>query len=208
MKYTDANQGTSDTAEEIMEATLRALRKHGYANLTMQAIADEFDKTKAVLHYHYDTKDELLVAFLDYLLDQFIRRLDVETVDDPDARLSALIDRLLLEFDDETSDEGSPGFPAALLEVRAHAPHNESYREQLTLNYELLKDMLTTIIDDGIEEGVFDSVDSEQMATLIMAAIMGGRAYYSTTNRDCVGEEVRDALEDQLLSELRTSDRT
>ncbi|WP_435077165.1 TetR/AcrR family transcriptional regulator [Halococcus sp. AFM35] len=66
--------------------TYRALSKHGYANLTMQAIADEFEKTKAVLHYHYDTKDRLLAAFLGYILDRFMDRSDVAD-DDPDARL-------------------------------------------------------------------------------------------------------------------------
>jgi AcrR family transcriptional regulator len=36
---------TDDTCEAIMSATYRALCAHGYADLTMQDIADETDKS-------------------------------------------------------------------------------------------------------------------------------------------------------------------
>ena len=61
----------SDTDEEIMQATYRALSEHGYANLTIKRIAAEYGKSTAAIHYHYDTKDDLLAAFLDFLLDRF-----------------------------------------------------------------------------------------------------------------------------------------
>lgn len=107
MTHSETNQEAADTGEAIMEATYRALCKHGYVNLTMQAIADEFEKTKAVLYYHYDTKDDLLVAFLDYLLDRFTEQLDIDNVVHPNDRLEALIDELLLglgDSDDETTE--------------------------------------------------------------------------------------------------------
>ena len=52
-KTTDAAAG-SDTPEGVTEATCRALCEHGYADLTMQDIADESNKSTAALHYHYD----------------------------------------------------------------------------------------------------------------------------------------------------------
>ncbi|GAA0475047.1 hypothetical protein GCM10008985_34420 [Halococcus dombrowskii] len=58
---------TDETIEEIMDATYRALCKHGYAALRMQDIADETTKSKAALHYHYDSKHDLLLSFLDYI---------------------------------------------------------------------------------------------------------------------------------------------
>jgi len=60
-----------------MSATYRALREHGYADLTIQQIADEFEKSKSLIYYHYDTRTELLVAFIDHLLTP---DLDDETV--------------------------------------------------------------------------------------------------------------------------------
>ncbi|PSQ42055.1 TetR family transcriptional regulator, partial [Halobacteriales archaeon QS_9_68_42] len=53
-----------ETRERITNATYRALCDHGYAALTMQDIADECDCSKSLLHYHFDTKEDLLVELL------------------------------------------------------------------------------------------------------------------------------------------------
>jgi AcrR family transcriptional regulator len=192
-------EGASDTREAIMAATYRALCKHGYANLTMQAIADEFEMTKAVLHYHYDTKEQLLAAFLEYLLARFTDRLDVDG-DDPNARLDALIDELLLGLGE--NDENHE-FHTALLELRAQAPHDATFREQLTANYDFLTELLTTVIDDGIEQGVFRETDAERLATLILATMLGGRVNHITLDREEAALDVRDALEAAVLADLR-----
>lgn len=57
-----------------MGATYRALCEHGYAELTMRDIAEESDRSKAALHYHYDDKEGLLVAFLDHIYASFVER--------------------------------------------------------------------------------------------------------------------------------------
>ena len=79
----------SETDEEIMRATYRALREHGYADLTIKRIATEYGKSTAAIHYHYETKDELLAAFLDYILSQFVETVQgVETIDPEERRRS------------------------------------------------------------------------------------------------------------------------
>lgn len=195
----------SDTREAIMEATYAALCKHGYADLTMQAIADEFDKTKAVLHYHYDTKDELLVAFLDYLLDQFLDTVSVESGDDPADRLVALLDALLLGDHDALSETDHWEYHTALLEIRAQAPHNDAFREQLTTNYRFVADAIAAIVDEGIEQGVFREVDPDRTATWLLATINGARLHQVTLGID-VAEEVHALLVDEWLPWLRGSE--
>lgn len=61
----------SETSAEIMEATRRALCEHGYADMTMQRIANNSSMTTATIHYHFDTKKELLNAFFDELAARF-----------------------------------------------------------------------------------------------------------------------------------------
>src|SRR6056297_2619761 len=90
----------SDAEEEVLRATYSALREHGYADLTIKRIDDEYGKSTAAVHYHYDTKEELLAAFLDYVLQQFVDTIhEVETTD-PDERLTLLLDQLLVELED------------------------------------------------------------------------------------------------------------
>ncbi len=144
---TDSDEGV-DTQEAIMQATYRALCKDGYANLTVQAIADEFDKTKGVIHYHYDTKEALLVAFLEYLLEAFEQNIAVDDQADPDERLLTLIETLLFG-PPERGEFDHWELMTALLEVRTEAPYNQEFRRQLTRNYETVEATVVAIVEEG-----------------------------------------------------------
>lgn len=80
-----------DPAIEILDATYRALCKHGYANLTLQDIAAEADTSKSSIHYHYDSKDQLFVPFLDDLYERFTGRVDSPEGDTPYEQLQEIL---------------------------------------------------------------------------------------------------------------------
>ncbi|MCH7659826.1 MAG: TetR family transcriptional regulator C-terminal domain-containing protein [Euryarchaeota archaeon] len=169
MEDSPGEYARSDSNEEIMLATYCALREHGYADLTIKRIAEEYGKSTAAVHYYYETKDDLLVAFLDYLLDQFIDTVhEVETVD-PQQRLDLLLDKLLTDPADHRN------LLVALLEMQSQAPYKITFREQLQQNDEYLRYLLRTVISHGIEEGVFSDVDAEHAAQSLMTIVHGAR---------------------------------
>lgn len=151
-----------------MSATYRALCTYGYADLTMQRIADECDRSKAALHYHYDTKEELLRTFLDYLLDDFESRLACESAD-PGDRLDAFLDAVFAPA--AADDRGD--FTVALLEIKAQAPYSESYRDRLCALDERMRETVAAAVRDGIEAGEFDDVDPDAVARFTVTAING-----------------------------------
>lgn len=159
----------SEQTEEIMEATYRALREHGYADLTIKRIADEYGKSTAAVHYYYDTKDDLLAAFLDYLLKQFVDSIhDVETTN-PEERLNLLLDGLLVK-PQENSD-----LLVALLDMRSQAPYKEAFSERFQQNDEYIRYMLKAVINHGIDEGVFNDVDADHVTRSLMTIVEGAR---------------------------------
>ncbi|MFD1571164.1 TetR/AcrR family transcriptional regulator [Halorubrum laminariae] len=159
----------ADGNSDIMQATYRALRDHGYADLTVQRIADEYGKSTAAIHYHYDTKEDLLAAFLDYLLARFVDAIrDIETTD-PDARLSLLLDELLAK------PAETQGLSVALLEMRSQAPYNDAFRERFAQNDEYVRYALKAVINHGIDEGAFADVDAERAAHALLSIADGGR---------------------------------
>ncbi|WEL16841.1 MULTISPECIES: TetR family transcriptional regulator C-terminal domain-containing protein [unclassified Halorhabdus] len=159
----------SETDEAIMRATYRALREHGYADLTIERIADEYGKSTAAIHYHYDTKDDLLAAFLDYVIDQFVETIhEVETTA-PEQRLELLLDKLLVDPKDHRN------FLIALLEMRSQAPYNDAFEDRFRQNDEYVRYLLETVIDHGIKAGVFVEADSEHVARAIMTIVDGAR---------------------------------
>jgi AcrR family transcriptional regulator len=172
--------------DEIMEATYRALCENGYAGLTMQDIADESEKSKATLHYHYDTKQELLLAFLDYMLDEFHDRLEREGNEDPTEELVGL----LTPREDEVGD----GFRTAMLEMKAQSPYNEGIRRKL-IEYETeLKGYLSDVIRSGVDDGVFrDDLDAEETAETLVALGNGLRTRSVTVGKS--DDELRATVE-------------
>jgi AcrR family transcriptional regulator len=166
----------SDTRESIMRATYCALCEHGYADLTMQDIAAEFEKSKSLIHYHYETKEDLFVAFLDYLLENLREHVETIENDDPAERLRKLFDLFL----SGPSDDEKHDFHVALLELRAQAPYSDDHRKQLRRNDRYLHDLIADIVRDGVEASQFDSTDPDETATVLLATVDGVRIRRTT----------------------------
>ncbi|WP_459194617.1 TetR/AcrR family transcriptional regulator [Halosimplex sp. J119] len=170
----------SDTPEAIMEATYRALCKHGYADLTMQDIADESDKSKASLHYHFDTKEDLLLAFLDHLYASFTADFATTEGDNAVDRLVSFVDEVLCQSDVEGTEE----FQTALLEIKAQGPYVEEYREELERVDSFVRERVREIVADGIEDGVIrEDVDPVDTAEFVVTIVDG-----VNTRRVAIGE--------------------
>ena len=156
-----------------MEATYRAIRAHGYADLTMAAIAEEFEKSQSLLHYHYDTKDELLAAFLAYLMEEFVGKVEsghlAGTATTPMETLSAVVDALL------AGPDAREHLHAVLLELRAQSLHDATYRAQFVENERQLRDLVARLVRACVDAGELPDVDEDALARRILVAIDGAR---------------------------------
>ncbi|WP_152042125.1 TetR/AcrR family transcriptional regulator [Salinigranum salinum] len=164
--FADAPQGTRT---DIMRATYAALTKHGYADLTIQRIADEFDKSKSLLYHHYDGKDALLVDFVGFLIDQF--EAEMEATDDaaPPRRLDEFFDRLLPVAAPEERCE----FDRVYVELRAAAAHDPTFRAKFTETDHALRDRLADVLRAGMESGDFREGDPVRIAEFLLATTLG-----------------------------------
>jgi len=204
----DTGSGTpaedaGDTHEAIMGATYRALCEHGYASLTMQDIADEFDKSRSLLHYHFDTKEDLLLAFVDQMIGWIGDRLAETETEDPLPRLAEYVDRFVIEPDE--SDRQT--FALAVVELRVQAVHHPPFREKLQAHYDRNAETVADIIADGIEAGVFRDVDPEAVGETIYTAMVGARTYQVTLGAADATRRMRDAIAEFVISDLLVADR-
>lgn len=194
----------TESQTEIMEATSRALCEHGYADLTLQKIADEVDKSRSLLHYHFDTKEELLVAFIDYLLDEFRETMVPPADAPPKRRLQEFLDLFVLEPD----EDDRIALHLALLEFRSRGPFNEAYREQLAKSDEVLRETVADILRDGIDAGTFRDVDPDATARMIVAALDGARTRQITLDDAEYTSTVRRELQSWIVEPLLTDGPT
>jgi len=160
----------NDTATEILEATYRALCQHGYANLTLEDIAGEAQRSKATVYYYYDSKEALFIELLDFIYNRYTVRLPSIDGGTPQEQLDALLNTVLID------DGSTPGHEirTALLEAKAQAPYNETIQTRL-LNFDkVLFERLLGIIAAGVENGEFNAtVEPAVAAEFLVTAITG-----------------------------------
>ncbi|MFB6121632.1 MAG: TetR/AcrR family transcriptional regulator [Halobacteriaceae archaeon] len=187
----------TEASDEILGATYRALCKHGHADLTMQRIADESSLSTAAFHYHFDTKADLLDAFLEHLIDQFEDDLACES-SDPGVRLRAFLDAV---FDPAASAaDRDSDFPVALYEIKARSPYQQTYRARLVEMDRRMHEVLASAVRDGVEAGRFDEADPDEVARFVVTLINGAHSRQVALGED--PETTRALVEDYLERRL------
>ncbi|KOX96151.1 TetR family transcriptional regulator [Halorubrum sp. ASP121] len=166
----------SNTRQAILGAAFRALCEHGYANVTIQRIGDEFDKSPSLVYHHYDGKDDLLLDLLGFLLDQFEASVAdgslAEPADDAaaaaadevpemppeafdrsareqlDDYLTAVVDPASLD-DPYAPDER---FVTVMTELRAQAASDEAYRDHFDRSDRVFGEYLERLVREAAAE--------------------------------------------------------
>ncbi|WP_324758968.1 TetR/AcrR family transcriptional regulator [Haloarcula sp. GH36] len=194
-----------DSREAIMQATFCALQEHGYAGLSIQRIADQAELSKSTFYHHFDGKDDLLLSFLEYILDTFDQLFQLESSGDPHNDLKTFMSLIL---GDLPHAEELPDRDAALrayVELRAHAVRTPEFRAKFTETDHRFTDRVATIIEEGIDEGVFADVDPELTAQFLLT-MLDGIVLQSATREDDPVEPMRESLDAYIDEQLVVQD--
>ncbi|MWV40189.1 MULTISPECIES: TetR/AcrR family transcriptional regulator [Natrialba] len=191
-----------DTEEVIMEATFRALSKHGYTDLRMRDIGEEMDLTRQVIHYHFDGKYDLMSSFLEYVIEQYEGSVQVDEETDPRSELDARIDQCLFgpEFEEFTHWDRMKVYH----ELYTYAQNDGEHREIFDDHYERIRGSIVEVVEDGIEQGQFRSVDAERMGQLITDVIHAARGRRISLGHEDAPEETRRAIDEFILDSLHS----
>ena len=189
-----------ETREDIMEATFRALNEHGYSDLRMRDIGAEMEKTRQVIHYHYDGKYDLLSKFLEYVIDQYEGSVEVERDAPPREELDARIQQCLLgpEFEGFGHWERMRVYH----ELFTNAQNDEQFREIFDDHYDRMRGSITEVIEDGIEQGVFRDVDAKRVGQLITDLIHATRGRKLALGHDDAPERAMQSIDEFVIDSL------
>ena len=191
------------TREELMRATYLALCEYGYAGLTVERIGEEFPKSKSLIYHHHEDKDDLLLSFLQFMLERFEEEMPFEEPVGPAEQLQLVIDHI---FTTPLPAERAQ-YISAMIELRAQAAHDEAYREQFSRHDRFFTERLADLIEEGIEEGVFRDIDPESAAAMLLATFngsMGARVTTTDETADTIRTEVEHYVRERLLREGTT----
>ncbi|WP_247002047.1 TetR/AcrR family transcriptional regulator [Halosolutus gelatinilyticus] len=162
-----------DTHEMIMEATVWVLAEEGYQGLTLRKVAERAGKNRGLVHYYFDSKDDLLRSLLDHVLEGTKRLMGIDDEDAPSEKLWTVLE--FQAYGPGGVAEHGRHYHIAIHQLQALAVHDPKLRKRFTRNHTYLVDLTAEIIAEGIEDGTFRSIDPEKAAVFLLAAIDGAR---------------------------------
>jgi len=195
----------ADTRQAILGAAFHALCEHGYADLTIQRIGEEFDKSPSLVYHHYDGKDELLVDLLGFLLDGFEESISEDAFDlPPRDRLDGYV--AVMADPNSISDKYGPDgrFMTAIVELRAQAATDDAYRDHFDRSDQVFGSFLERTVREaavevreetrpeegaGASDGSDDLVRPAEVASTLQTLATGGMLRWATTSdREWTGD--------------------
>jgi len=191
--------------ERIFRATYLAQIEHGFADLSIQQIADGADLSKSTIYHHFENKDELMMDYAKELLSWYIDELLFDPGGDPVANLERSLDLVLVgetEAGIELDDIRPEGLDCVYIGLRMQAARNEEMRAYFDTVDTMARDRLATLVERGVEEGTLTDVNPEEVAATLYVFLEGALLLRSTENNTAWLVMVRETV-DQYLSDIK-----
>jgi AcrR family transcriptional regulator len=164
----------ADTSTTLLEAAKAVLRENGYAGLSTRDVAAAAKVPLSQIHYHFGSKQGMMLALFEYLNAQLIDR-QTAMFADKTLSLSERWDRACDYLDEDIAS----GYVRVLQELMAagwsDANVAKVIREGLSSWYRLLRD-LTHGAEDKV--GGLGPFTPDDIAALIGSAFMGAESLY------------------------------
>jgi AcrR family transcriptional regulator len=165
----------------ILERSAPIFNKKGIAATAMSDIMDATKLAKGSLYVHFDNKDVLAEAVVDFNLELLAQKLMLLTnrFDHPKEKLFAYIDAYRNPFDPPVPG----GCPMLNFGMEAD-DQNEAVREQVAAMVNRSQQLIIDIIAQGVRQGIFKADwNYKEFATLMFAMIEGGIMISRTTRK-------------------------
>ena len=182
----------AETMERILQASIDTIARLGYEGASMKEIAATAGVSKALLHYHFQSKEDLML--------QSLRLLSTEVAQEVRANLAGGTPSLTMAldaaqglFDRLLTNEVRVAF---LTEMYATATHNDTLQKTMQEYVEMEKDLILEVIESAL--GPFKDqliMPLDRLAMLVHTSIVG-LSIESVVNRD--EEKLKERFHDIL----------
>jgi len=160
----------SDTQIAIIEATFQAVAEAGYADLTIDKVNDRFAKSKPLIYYHYEDRQDLVEELLRYAVAKFVEELPEDgEIDSAGETLYTIIDRI---FPEQPSEQIIAG-RRVITELRGAAAAEPAFQEIFAEFDDKIRAIVKSTIARGILTGEFYRVDAQRVADDFIVLVNG-----------------------------------
>ena len=156
--------------EAFVEAAQRLMTARGYEQMSIQDVLEEVEASRGAFYHYFDSKQALLEAVIERMVDAGLGEVAPAVADDS-LRAPAKLRRVFSSIG-RWKTERKP-LVLAVLEVWM-SDDNAVVREKLRRTMVVrLADMLTPIVQQGIDEGDFQADSAAETARVLVMLLLG-----------------------------------
>jgi len=170
---------TEQRKQEIINALLRVMAERGYEKASIQAIAKEADLAPGLIHYHFKTKQEILLGLVNWIASSATERLDkMETeVCDPWDKLTVFINARLA-----TGETELPQVVSAWVVIAGESIRQPEIKEIYQNLIEQQLNHLKKLIADVWQNKSVNSKEVVHLSAIVISAMEGAFQLSATAN--------------------------
>jgi AcrR family transcriptional regulator len=163
-----------DTAVVLLEAAKKILRQYGYAGLSTRGVAEAAGVPLSQIHYHFGSKQEMVLALFEYLNAQLLDRQNT-LFGDPALKLSEQWDRACDYLDEDIAS----GYVRVMQELTAASWSNPAVAKVIRAGITGWIDLITGLATRAARElGGLGPFTPEEVSSLVASAFIGAESHY------------------------------
>jgi TetR/AcrR family transcriptional regulator, fatty acid metabolism regulator protein len=153
----------------LVRSAYKVMGKKGLSHLSLQDVADEAGVSKAILPYYFESKENLILLTMRWVLARVAGRIReaIDGVDGAEGMASAMIDAIFV------SPDSNRRFYLVFFDFLGYAARNDKFADVGATFHEICNGLYAEVIRAGQEEGVFHEGDAREAATVVRALVDG-----------------------------------
>ena len=153
----------------LIRSAYRVMGEKGLSHLSLQDVADEAGVSKAILPYYFESKENLILLTMRWVLARVAQRIReaIEEVDGAEEKVLAMVDAIFV------GPDSNRRFYLVFFDFLGYAARNERFADVGATFHEICNGLYAEVIRLGQEEGVFHKVDAGEAAAVVRALVDG-----------------------------------
>ena len=156
--------------DAFLDVAQRLVQAKGFESMSIQDVLDELDASKGALYHYFDSKQALLEAVVERFADVAIAEL-APVLNDPKLPALRKLERFFAGIARRKAKQKE--LMLAIIEIW-NSDDNAIVREKLRrLTVSRMVPLLSAVINQGIDEGVFQVASPDETATVFVSLMLG-----------------------------------
>jgi TetR/AcrR family fatty acid metabolism transcriptional regulator len=195
-------EGEALTPKEahLIRSAYKVMGEKGLGHLSLQDVADEASVSKAILPYYFESKENLTLLTMRWVLARVAGRIRdaIDGVENAEGKMSAMIDAIFV------SPESNRRFYLVFFDFLGYAARNDKFADVSATFHDICNGLYGEVIRVGQEEGVFNKRDAREGATVVRALVDGlFTQWVQDKNWEKTHAECRELCKRSVLASLR-----